>query len=137
MIAREGALVDHFQRIARGAGWTVIPLPGEALRSWEETVDECVDGYDLDVSEYLNDLSIRDLLERVADDSSVRLLPEYSWFTAELARIDERFKEVLADGPLIRAKERRWWRRSLPTAGRADFVSDVKERYGVELMLVD
>ncbi|MFJ2240424.1 hypothetical protein [Streptomyces sp. NPDC087859] len=137
MMVREGSLADHFRRIAREAGWTVALLPGEALRSWEEMVDECADGYDLDVSEYLNDLSVRDLLQLVADDAKVRSLPEFSWFTAELARIDEGFRTVLANGPLIRTEERRWWRRSFPAAGRGDFVSDVKERYGVELTLVD
>jgi len=136
VIAREGSLADHFRRIAREAGWAVTMLPAEALRSWEEMVDECVDGYDLDVSEYLNDLSVRDLLQRVADDSKVRSLPEFSWFTAELARIDEGFRAVLANGPLIRPREHQWWRRSLPAVGRTDFVRDVKERYGVELTLV-
>ncbi|MEV7891366.1 hypothetical protein ACWD3I_43735 [Streptomyces sp. NPDC002817] len=80
---------------------------------------------------------MRDLLQLVADDSKVRSLPEFSWFTAELARIDEGFRTVLANGLLIRTEERRWWRRSFPAAGRGNFVSDVKERYGVELMLVD
>lgn len=112
-------------------------LPGEALRSWEAMVDECAEGYDLDVSEYLNDLSVRDLLQRVVDDSKVRSIPEFSWFTAELAGIDDRFRAVLLDGPLMRPGERRWWRRSLPAVGQADFVQDVQERYGVELILVD
>ncbi|MDX3457516.1 hypothetical protein PV396_37145 [Streptomyces sp. ME02-8801-2C] len=99
-------------------------------------VDECVDGYDMDVSEYLNDLSIRDLLQRVTDDPIVRSLPEFAWFTAELAGIDERFRAVLADGPMVRPGEHRWWRRSLPAVGQEDFVRDAKERYRVELRLV-
>ncbi|WP_406165461.1 hypothetical protein [Streptomyces sp. NBC_00996] len=91
----------------------------------------------MDVSEYLNDLSVRDLLQRVSDDPSVQSLPEYSWFANELASIDEGFKVLLIRGPLIRPEEHRWWRRSLPAVGRTDFVTDVKERYGVELTLVD
>lgn len=134
---REGSLADHFRRIARETGWAVAMLPGQALRSWEAMVDECADGYDLDVSEYLNDLSVRSLLQRVTDDPKVRSLPEFSWFAAELAGIDERFRAVLADGPLIRPGDHQWWHRSLPAVGRTDFVRDVKERYRVELRLVD
>jgi hypothetical protein len=54
-----------------------------------------------------------------------------------MARIDEGFKTLLESGPIIREEERRWWRRSLPGVGGIDFVTDVKERYGVDLMLVD
>jgi hypothetical protein len=91
----------------------------------------------MDVSEYLNDLAVRDLLQRVVDDPAVRCLPEHSWLTAEMARIDEGFKTLLESGPIIREEEHRWWRRSLPGVGGIDFVTDVKERYGVDLMLVD
>ncbi|MGW5868823.1 hypothetical protein ACWFRJ_42540 [Streptomyces sp. NPDC055239] len=89
------------------------------------------------MSEYLNDLSIRSLLQGIVDDPAVQALPAYSWFSCELDRIDEVFRELLADGPLIRPEEQRWWRRSLPPAGGQDFVDDVRDRYHVELRIVD
>ncbi|UFQ13545.1 MULTISPECIES: hypothetical protein [Streptomyces] len=137
MRPREGDLVSQFQRVARAAGRVNPPLPGAALRSWDEVVKLCTEGYDLDVSEYLNDLSIRELLQHVIDDPVVRSLPEYSWFSNELSRIDEGFRALLQDGPSVRPNESRWWFRSLPARGQQEFADDVLERYGVELEVIE
>ncbi|MEV5982131.1 hypothetical protein [Streptomyces sp. NPDC052114] len=97
----------------------------------------CAEGYDFDVSEYLNDLSIRGLLQHVTDDPVVQSLPEYSWFSAELSRIDEGFRALLANGAVIRPDESRWWLRSLPTRGQEEFVDDVRERYGIDIEMIE
>ncbi|MYY80837.1 MULTISPECIES: hypothetical protein [unclassified Streptomyces] len=137
MTPREGNLATHFERAARAAGWAEPPLPGAALRSWDEMVKLCTEGYDFDVSEYLNDLSIRELLQHVIDDPVVQSLPEYSWFSAELSQIDERFRGLVAHGPLVRPNESRWWLRSLPAQGDQEFVDDVRDRYGIDIEVIE
>ncbi|MEU7584406.1 hypothetical protein AB0B50_43280 [Streptomyces sp. NPDC041068] len=137
MTPREGDLGSQFQRVARATGRANPPLPGAALRSWDEVVKLCTQGYDFDVCEYLNDLSIRELLQHVIDDPVVQSLPEYSWFSAELTRIDEAFRALLANGPLVRPNESRWWLRALPAQGQQEFVDDVRDRYGVDLDVIE
>lgn len=137
MTPREGNLGSEFQRVARARGWANPPLPGAALRSWEEVVKLCAEGYDFDVSEYLNDVSIRELLQHVIDDPVVQSLPEHSWFSAELSRVDEGFRALLLNGPVVRPNESRWWLRSLPARGQQEFVDDVRDRYGVDIEVIE
>ncbi|GHC90190.1 hypothetical protein [Streptomyces flavofungini] len=137
MTPREGDLASQFQRVARATGRANPPLPGAALRGWEEVVKLCAEGYDFDVSEYLNDLSIRELLQDAVDDPVVKSLPECSWFSAELSRIDDGFRTVLTNGPVVQPDESHWWRRSLPARGQQEFVDDVRERYGVDIEVIE
>ncbi|MFJ8104611.1 hypothetical protein [Streptomyces sp. NPDC096132] len=128
---------DRFQWIARSEGWVNPALPGGFIRMWEEFVEECVSGYEFDLAEYLNDLSIRGLLQKAMDDIEMKLLEQYSWFTGEVRRVDERFREAVEDGPVVWPDGEFWWRRKIPPIGSEDFVRDVRDRFSVELRLVD
>lgn len=104
---------------------------------WKEFVEECAIGYELDLSEYLNDLSIRDLLQEVMDDAEIRTIDNYGWFAEEVRRIDERFREVVNAGPEIRPDDAHWWKRRVPPVGAEEFVDDVRDRHSVEVRVVD
>ncbi|WP_411151036.1 hypothetical protein [Streptomyces sp. A30] len=129
--------VERIQQIALHRGWRDPVLPGSLLSAWELMVDQCATGYESDLSEYLNDLSVRGLLQSVLDDPDIQACDEYAWFAAEVQRIDGGFRDVLHDGPVVRRGDFYWWNRRVPSFGQQEFVDDVRERYSVELGEVD
>jgi hypothetical protein len=124
---------ERFQQIARASGWASPPRPVQAVVMWEEFVGECEYGYALDFSEYLNDLSVRSLLHKVLDDPEAKRGTTYEPFARRIRLIDDRFRDVIREGPLIRPGSNHWWERRIPTGGRPDFVEDIRERYSVVL----
>jgi hypothetical protein len=128
---------ERFQRIARAAGWASPPRPAQALGMWEEFVEECEHGYPLDFSEYLNDLSVRNLLHKVLGDPEARHGTTYEPFARRVGLIDDRFREVIREGPLVRPGSDHWWERRVPAGGGPEFVEDVGERYSVRLRTLE
>ena len=61
----------------------------------------------------------------------------YTLFVERIRRIDDRFRGLVREGPLIRPGSDRWWDRRIPPYGAAEFVEDARERYSVELRVVD
>ena len=129
--------VERIQQIALARGRRDPVLPGSLLSAWELMVDECTTGYESDLSEYLNDLSVRGLLQSVLDDPDIQAGDEHAWFAAEVQRIDSGFRDVLHDGPAVRPGDSHWWNRRVPSVGQQEFVDGVRERYSVELREVD
>ncbi|MFF2065088.1 hypothetical protein ACFVWZ_25350 [Streptomyces sp. NPDC058200] len=137
MTLADGNFAERFQNIARASGWHPPPRLAQALEMWEEFVRECADGYEFDLSEYLNDLSVRQLLQQVLDDAEAKRTETYAPFAQRVRGIDDRFREVVSEGPLIRPGSDHWWDRQVPPHGAAEFVEDVRERHSVDLRVVD
>jgi hypothetical protein len=128
---------ERFHSIALDSGWHVPTRPAQALGTWEDFVTTCTDGYEFDLSEYLNDLSIRQFIQLVLDDSEAKRTEMHALFAERVRRIDDRFRELVSDGPLIRPRSDLWWDRRIPPYGATEFVEDARERYSVELRVVD
>lgn len=124
---------ERFHDIVRGSGWHVPTRPAQVLGAWEDFVTTCMDGYELDLSEYLNDLSIRQFIQLVLDDSVAKRTEMYVLFAERVSHIDDRFRGLVSDGPLVRPGSDLWWDRRIPPYGAAEFVEDARERYSVEL----
>ena len=107
------------------------------LGVWDDFVTACTDGYEFDLSEYLNDLSVRQFIQQVLDDSESGRTEMYAPFAERIRRIDDRFREVASGGPLVRPGSDLWWDRRIPPYGAAEFFDDARERYAVELRVVD
>jgi len=136
------ALVDNdftkrFRDIAHDSGWHAPTRPAQALGVWEEFVTACADGYAFDLSEYLNDLSIRKFIQLVLEDPEIQRTETYALFAERIHRIDDRFRGLVGDGPLVRPDSDLWWDRRIPSYGSVEFVEDARERYSVELRSVD
>ncbi|MFF0087202.1 hypothetical protein ACFYR1_47280 [Streptomyces canus] len=128
---------ERFHDIARDSGWHVPTRPAQVLGAWEAFVTTCMGGYEFDLSEYLNDLSIRQFIQLVLDDSEAKRTEMYKLFAERIRRIDDRFCKLVSEGPLIRPRSDLWWDQRIPPYGAADFVEDARERYSVELRVVD
>ncbi|MFH9861391.1 hypothetical protein [Streptomyces sp. NPDC017202] len=137
MMSNGHDFTERFEQIARASGWSSPPRPAQALGMWEEFVEQCEHGYELDLSEYLNDLSVRNLLQKVLDDVEAQRVAAYGPFAQRIRLIDDRFRDVVSQGPLVRQGSRHWWERTIPADGAPEFVEDVRERYSVELRTVE
>ncbi|NNJ03307.1 hypothetical protein HHX38_04010 [Streptomyces sp. PKU-MA01144] len=124
----EQTLSAAFTRVANAAGWLWSDGPWRSCEGWRGFVEECVEGYEMDYSEYLHDISVRDLLDLALNDEATRRADEFEDFLSAVRRSDDAFRELIARGPVIRPDEPRWWRRALPPHGGEEFVKDVQER---------
>ncbi|WP_336323776.1 hypothetical protein [Streptomyces lavendofoliae] len=128
-------LKSAFTRVAGAAGWKWSDDPWRSCEGWRGFVEECAEGYEMDYSEYLHDISVRDLLDLALNDEATRRADGFGEFQAAVQRSDQAFRDLIAGGPVIRPDEPRWWRRALPPNGGEEFVTDVQERLHVRLTL--
>ncbi|MGW2257411.1 hypothetical protein ACWCXE_05990 [Streptomyces sp. NPDC001780] len=128
--------VARFQEIARATGWRSPVTPYRAMEAWAEFVDDCRDGYPATLFEYMDDLSVRRFLQAVVNDPVIRRCPEATWFGAELARTDARFRELLADGLDVPGGGGPWWERAIPGRGGEEMAATARELLGLEIDVV-
>ncbi|YCK81099.1 hypothetical protein M1D89_18735 [Arthrobacter sp. D3-18] len=94
------------------SGWS----PAAYLEAWAAFTEDCDEGYQGNIYEYENDISVRDVIEKAltslgpAEDAAVAV------FADAVAEIDARFAAVLNSGPAIRVETVPWWRRRLPSS---------------------
>ncbi|MFV2118032.1 hypothetical protein ACE14D_06140 [Streptomyces sp. Act-28] len=120
--------------MAAAAGWKWSDDPWRSCEGWRGFVEDCIEGYEMDYSEYLHDLSIRDLLDLALNDEATQKTEEFEDFLAAVQRVDDTFRDLIATGPEVRPEEPQWWMRSLPPHGGEEFVRDVQERLHVRLI---
>ncbi|MGW4023944.1 hypothetical protein [Streptomyces sp. NPDC005009] len=123
---------DRFRYLAARSGYRETGTPFRILEMWEEHVDDCRDGYGGTLYEYENELSVRRFLQAVLGDPVIRETPEIEWFAAEVARIDEKFREILDDGFELPSGST-WWERRIPRVAGEEMSRDVKEHFGIEM----
>ncbi|MDG4778646.1 hypothetical protein O7614_03170 [Micromonospora sp. WMMD961] len=125
---------ERFQAVVASTG-ARPRLPGELLAQWAQFVEFCEEGYDDNLDEYDNDLTVRDLIERVLNAPALEGVPELRWMREQVAESDERFRALLGSEPLPFEVPRPWWRARLPRYGGAEMVDDARRRYGVRVEL--
>ena len=75
---------------------TSLPIQ-EHLKRWERFIKECEEGYADVIEEYLNDLSVRDILEEVGKILKEENSEAQHEFYHHLQKLDERFKSQLVE----------------------------------------
>src|SRR5258708_5123572 len=69
--------------------------PAQLLTQWEQLVDWCKQGYRWDVSEYGNELSVREKLERLLTSEQLQPYRELQELRTRVSEIDAQFKALL------------------------------------------
>src|SRR6266487_3196479 len=101
--------------------WNRYSSPNQLLEAWNQFVDECELGYDMGIYEYDNDLSVRNIIEKILQDEALSKFEEYEYFKKEIFKIDERFRKLLSKEKK-RTDKRFWWERGiLNKAGKEYF----------------
>jgi hypothetical protein len=83
------------------------------LDAWGSFVDQVENGYEWDISEYRNDLRVRDSLEVIASSAKLNMYPEHDDFLSSLRTIDNRFKAI-AHPVSTFPGQTEWWKQVAP-----------------------
>lgn len=81
----------------------------QLLDGYAGLIAECIEGYNWDVSEYRNELRVRDRIAHVLEDLVLRAFPEHAVFAARVAELDRAF-QTLAHPDCHLPRSGPWWR---------------------------
>jgi hypothetical protein len=98
---------------------------GALLGDWQRFVTAVERGYDDSIYEYTNDLSVRDVLERVIAGASPGLRAQLE---AETAEHDRRFEAATEEAarPLSAREDPPWWWRRVPVRRVGELADDLE-----------
>ena len=134
MVNVKNPFVDAVETVLQQAGYTRVASPVTLLAQWEQFVTWCEDGYQWDVSEYNNELQVREKLETILSAGRLRTYPEIDVLKTEVSKIDERFRTLLNRDAVLESRANWWEKGILKRAGRA-YASYFRDAYdiGVEV----
>lgn len=115
-------------RAAHGIARTGATL----IHSWEALIEECTDGYSWDISEYRNELRVRNEIETLVSSEHLRQYEDHDQFVEAVRALDERFKAL--GHPTWRFPDAStWWERLVPARAGRDFASYCRQVYGFQI----
>ena len=109
--------------------------PAQMIEQWEQLMDWCKDGYQWDVSEYLNELSVRDKLEHLLTAKRLQPYPELQELKSRVAEIDARFKPLLRSDVQLENHEH-WWERGVLKRAGEQYATYFRDAHGIQVEVV-
>ena len=94
-------------------------------------VDAVEEGYEDNIYEYDNDISVRGRIDRVLQDPELASLPEREAFARRVHEIDERFRTLVTESS-VRVVDQEWWYERLPKRAGEELLEDMRDLYGYE-----
>jgi hypothetical protein len=126
--------VETFREVTGPRGR--LELPTGLVEAWEQAVEFVARGYDFGYDEYINDIGVRDTIERVLTDGRLRDFPQMAWIRDSVRATDDRFRGLLQlDRELSSPVPLPWWHRHPPRYAEAELVQDLRSRHGLRLDL--
>jgi hypothetical protein len=105
------------------------------LKAWDAFVQEVEEGYEWDVSEYRNEIRVRDRIEAIASSAVLTHFAQHDDFLGELRHVDQRFRAMAHPTYRFPAAEA-WWRQLVPRRAGEELVRFCRSAYGFELEVV-
>ena len=109
--------------------------PAQLLAQWEQLVDWCEEGYHWDVSEYLNELSVREKLELLLTAERLQTFQELQELKARVGAIDGRFKSLLKPDVQLPNREH-WWEQGVLKRAGEQYAEYFRQAYGIHVEVV-
>lgn len=109
--------------------WRAKKTPHGLLDMWEGFVKSCEAGYSMGIYEYDNDLSVRNVIELVLQNDTLKNYAEYKNFIQNVFIIDSKFKKLLSN-EFFRSEKEHWWNRGVLLEAEEEYIEDIKEIYG-------
>ena len=127
-----GRFLERFRVIAVARGWGSDTSPVELLKRWKAFVRSCEEGYRWSIYEYDNELSARDLLADVMNDSVLAQTPELAEWATRVALVDARFSALLHEHEMRGRDTDPWGRRGVLRSAGPEYRQDVRDLHGIE-----
>ena len=118
-------------RIAEDNGWSRLRTAKDFADAWSSFVDQCSHGYDMNIYEYENDLSVRGLIDRLLNNEDLACFSEFANFGDRVAETDAEFRALLQEGVEIRDSGAPWWERGVPRIAGAELAEDLSQMFQV------
>ncbi|WP_232668009.1 hypothetical protein [Pseudonocardia sp. TRM90224] len=131
MLTTPKEFVERFRAVVAARGWRGVSTPFDLIGGWEQLVDVVAEGYDDNIYEYRNDLSVRERIEVLLQDESLSGVEQMERVRTQVGEIDARFRSLLRPEP-VRGNSP-WWEAHLPAYAGAELVADIKAAYGVSI----
>jgi hypothetical protein len=119
---------EELSRIQKGFR-SLIQMEGV----WAQFVDECEEGYSCCSSEFDNDISVRDTIERVLSREDFFGIPAVEHLRFVVDSIDGRFRALLRNDVNNKNGDAPWWRRGVLKYAGEDYARDIRGQYGIEI----
>lgn len=124
--------VDEANDLLEAKGQNKIRSPFDLLDIWDGVVSDMETGYNFNIYEYDNDVSVRRTIQLILESNILRKYPEYEGFKEKVASIDERFRRILSD-TYIRSERSLWWEAGILRNAGEEYVKDIEDLYGFKL----
>ncbi|WMJ72551.1 hypothetical protein RCC89_05160 [Cytophagaceae bacterium ABcell3] len=120
---------NTFKYISSAAGYSGSCNAEVALSLWKDFVEECKEGYSWTVWEYMNEVDIRTIIQKVLDHPDIKNFPDYQEYKQEVLKYDEEFRGIILTKDYF--DNDYWWERKLPKCGYGDFIDTLRNAYGI------
>jgi hypothetical protein len=108
----------------------------ELILAWSQFVEQCTDGYRWDISEYRNEIRVREDIENLLREESLASCREHADFRLNVSLIDQNFREIaLADCEFPGTTC--WWSKVVPHHAGIDFAQYCLEIYGFKVEVTE
>ena len=98
-------------------------------------MDWCKDGYRWDVSEYSNELAVREKLELLLTAERLQTFQELQELKARVCEIDNRFKSLLKPEVQLPNREH-WWEQGVLKRAGEQYAEYFREAHGIQIEVV-
>jgi hypothetical protein len=130
-MADSSEFLERFEERVGASGWRTLPSPSALVDQWRNFVETCAEGYASTIYEYENERSVRDLLETLIHDSTLRRYPELESLRDAVNEIDRRFRAECREDAAIGRADAPWWQRCVPRSVQGEFAEDLKSMFGI------
>jgi hypothetical protein len=109
--------------------------PADLVTQWQEFVNWCAEGYQWDISEYNNEISVRNELEKMLSASKLQSYNELQQLKFVVSEIDNRFKDLLKEDISLKNKTN-WWEQGILKKAGEPYATYFHQAYGISIEIV-
>lgn len=121
--------------IALGRSFTHGSYPAQLLDKWAYFVNGCSEGYQWDISEYDNELSVRKDIEEIIRTKRLKHFSEIRELKLQISDIDKRFKALLKANVELPNRDH-WWEKGVLIKAGEPYATYIKKVYGIQIEIV-
>lgn len=122
--------LDRVHEIMVAQGFPSDDSPAALLSAWEAFIQECKSGYNWDVSEYRNELAVRNRIEAILIDARAREFPEHDELAIRVAVLDKQFRDLLQPGTQSPYGDK-WWERGVLAFAGDEYAEFYRSAYDI------
>ena len=104
------------------------------LSEWTSFVSQCEQGYQFDISEYDNDVSIRDKIEEVINNEELYSPQDVQRFADAVHMLDEQLRALFIDNVYRPFTSGTWWEASILKFAGQEYSEDMLNLYKIDVV---